>query len=202
MISSICLDCNKHRKVPLLSGTLNFKEINMFELSNEAKSVRALAVQYADLYFEFVNQIRNALGDEECRKLVTKVLYKRACERAEGSIARAEESGKERIWQNINVVTDVPLCGWVSELGRDHCPYGMAWNERIKDNPWFREYAALYCDVTDTTIGEVFTGDHTHRLYENVVLGDEACRRSYTPDSNVEAGIYTYDPERTEKTDG
>ena len=175
------------------------KEIN---LSQEAKSVRALAVQYADLYFEFVKQIRDAVGDELCRKIVSMALFNRAVERANGSIERAEASGKERTWQNINVVTDVPLCGWVAELGSDHCPYGMAWNERIKDNPWFREYAALYCDVTDTTIGEVFTGDHTHKLYENVVLGDDNCRRIYTPDENVKSGILTYDPERTEKSNG
>ncbi|MDO4459592.1 MAG: hypothetical protein Q4C42_05840 [Clostridia bacterium] len=165
-------------------------------LSPEAKATRAISIQLADLYFEFVKEIRDAMGDEAAKKLITKVLFNRAKERAEGSIKRAEEAGLPRTWQNINVVTDVPLCGWVGELGRDHCPYGMAWNRRIEENPWFREYAALYCDVTDTTIGEVFTGDHTHALYENVVLGDEHCLRTYTPDENVQKGIYTYDPQR------
>ncbi len=168
---------------------MNEKEIN---LSAEAKASRALAIQLADLYFEFVKEMREELGDEKTKKLVTKILFNRAYERAKGSIKRAEERNLPRTWENINVVTDVPLAGWVTELGRDHCPYGMAWNKRIEENPWFREYAALYCDVTDTTIGEVFTGDHTHKLYENVVLGDEHCLRTYTPSEDVKNGKFTY----------
>ena len=167
-------------------------EENKIELSAEAKASRALAIQLADLYFEFVKELRDEFGDEVTKKLVTKVLFNRAYERAQGSIKRAEERNLPRTWENINVVTDVPLAGWVSALGKNHCPYGMAWNKRIEENPWFREYASLYCDVTDTTIGEVFTGDHTHKLYENVVLGDEHCLRTYTESDDVKNGIFTY----------
>lgn len=166
-----------------------------FELSFASEEVRKLGIQLADLYFEFVKDIRDEFGDEICKKLVTKVLYNRAYERTQTLIETAEKTGAERIWQNILKVTDVPMCAWVPELGKEHCPYGVAWNKRIEEHPWFREYAALYCDVTDTTIGEVFTGDHSHRLYENVVLGDEHCLRTYYPDENVKNGIYTYNPE-------
>ena len=111
-------------------------------------------------------------------------------------IGRAKERGMERITANISKTTDVPFLGWVDALGPEKCPYGAQWNKRIKANPWFRKFARLYCDVTDTTICEVFTGDHTQEIYENVVLGDMACRRTYSEYPPARKGIYTFDPDR------
>ncbi len=166
------------------------------KLDYAAEQVRMLAVQLADLYFEFVKELYEELGDERTERIVTKVLYTRAKERALEMIRRGEEKGLARTPENIRNTSDVPYCGWVGALGRDHCPYGVAWNRRIEDYPWFRKYAALYCDVTDTTIGEIYTGDHSHKLHKNVVLGDESCERSYFPDADVAKGIYTYDPDK------
>ena len=166
------------------------------KLDYAAEQVRLLGVQLADLYFEFVKELYEEFGDEKTEEIVTRVLFTRAKERALDMIARGEEKDLPRTPENIRNTSDVPYCGWVLALGKDHCPYGMAWNKHIEKYPWFRKYAALYCDVTDTTIGEVYTGDHSHKLHKNVVLGDESCEREYYPDENVKQGIYTYDPDR------
>ena len=143
--------------------------------------VRNMAFQFADLYYAFVKILRERYGDEEAFDIAQRVLFMRASERAE----------------NINRMSDVSYLGWDPSFGIETCPYGAAWNRRIKDDPGFRRFAALYCDVTDTTIAEVFTGDCSHRLFRNVVLGDDSCERTYYPSEEVKAGVITYDPERS-----
>ena len=157
------------------------------------EQVRNMAYQFADMYFAFVCELRETFGDEEAKKIACKVLFKRAKERAEEMILRAQEQGLERIPENINAVSGVSYLGWVASLGCDHCPYGTAWKKRIRDNPWFTAYAQMYCDVTDTTIAEVFTGAYSHKLYRNVVLGDQSCERTYFLSDAVKHGERTYE---------
>ncbi len=157
------------------------------------EEVRGMAAQFAELYFAFVCALRDELGEARAMEVVQRVLYRRARERAGQMVERAREMGVARTPENITRTSDVPYLGWVPALGRDHCPYGMVWNARIAEAPWFRPFARLYCDVTDTTIAEVFTGDHSHQLYENVVLGDERCARRYFPDERVAQGARTYE---------
>ncbi|MDO4740644.1 MAG: hypothetical protein Q4A66_08265, partial [Eubacteriales bacterium] len=157
--------------------------------------VRMMAIQFADLYFAFASELREEYGEEAALKLTQRILYKRAVERAEKMIERARELGLARTPENITKTSDVPYLGWDKSLGADHCPYGMAWNRHIARHEWFRRFAQMYCDVTDTTIAEVFTGDCSHALYKNVVLGDEDCLRRYYPDAQVAAGKHTYRPE-------
>ena len=159
--------------------------------------VRNMAFQFAEMYYAFVRELRDRFGDEEALDIARKVLYTRARERAEKMIVRAEKEGAERIPENINRMSDVSYLGWDPSFGIDTCPYGATWNNRIKEDPGFRKFACLYCDVTDTTIAEIFTGNCSHRLYKNVVLGDDSCERTYFPSEEVKAGRTTYDPERT-----
>ncbi len=166
----------------------------MISRQRAVDEVRMMAVQFADLYFAFVDELRSEFGEETALKIAQKVLYKRACERAEAMIVRAGEKGLERTPDNIRNTSDVPYLGWDLSLGVDHCPYGMAWNRHIREHEWFRPFARLYCDVTDTTIAEVFTGDCSHELYENVVLGHDRCARTYFPDEAVAGGKRTYAP--------
>ena len=154
--------------------------------------VRNMAFQFSDLYFTFVTEQRERLGEEETVQIATHVIFRRAAERALDMVRRAKEQGVARVPENIIKMTDVPFLGWDESLGRDTCPYGAAWNRRIAENPWFRRFACLYCDVTDTTIAEIFTGCCSHKLYRNVVLGDETCEREYFPSDEVKTGKYTY----------
>ena len=156
------------------------------------EEVRKLAYQFADMYFVYVDELRQRLGDDEAKKLATGVLFRRAKERALVMREDADRLGLERVPDNIPKVSRVSYLGWVPSLGSDHCPYGAAWKKRIRDNEWFREYAALYCDVTDTTIAEVFTGKYSHRLIRNVVLGHEVCERIYFESEKTARGEYTY----------
>lgn len=159
--------------------------------------VRNMAFQFADLYYAFVKILRERYGDEEAFDIAQRVLFMRASERAQKMIIKAEKEGVSRTPENINRMSDVSYLGWDPSFGIETCPYGAAWNRRIKDDPGFRRFAALYCDVTDTTIAEVFTGDCSHRLFRNVVLGDDSCERTYYPSEEVKAGVITYDPERS-----
>lgn len=154
--------------------------------------VRNMAFQFSDLYFTFVSELRERLGEEAAVEIATRVVFRRAAERAFDMIRRAEAEGKARVPDNIITLTDVPFLGWDASFGRDMCPYGAAWNRRIAENPWFRRFACLYCDVTDTTIAEIFTGCYSHKLYRNVVLGDETCEREYYLSEDVKNGKYTY----------
>lgn len=157
------------------------------------QQVREMAYQFAEIYFTFVSELRNEFGDEQTKKIVTRVLFQRAKERAEEMICIAQKEKIERIPDNIGRVSNVPYLGWDASLGCNHCPYGMIWNKKIHNNSWFQSYARLYCDVTDTTIAEIFTGAYSHRLYENVVLGDNNCERTYYISESIKRGKYTYD---------
>lgn len=154
--------------------------------------VRNMAFQFADLYFAFADCLRLEFGEEKALELAQQVIFRRAAERALDMVRRAQEQGVARVPENILKMTDVPFLGWDDAFGRDQCPYGAAWNRRIAENPWFRRFACLYCDVTDTTIAEIFTGNCSHRLYKNVLLGNETCEREYFPSETVKLGKYTY----------
>ncbi len=156
------------------------------------EAVRVSSMHFADLYFYFAKELVESLGTEKAKEIVRKVLFDRSIERAERMKKKAEATGKERVPENIYCLTDVPFLGWVKELGRDHCPYGAAWVKRYEEYPWFREFAAFYCDVTDTSVAELFTGSYSHKLTKNVVLGDESCERIYFRDEKVAEGEYTY----------
>lgn len=162
------------------------------EKSQAVHEVRIMAYQFARLYFDFTKTLYETFGREEAITLTQKALFRRAYDRACVMREKAEQMGVERTPEAIHDLSDVPYLGWDSSLGVDHCPYGKIWRELSDQYPWFREFAALYCDVTDTTIAEVFTGTHSHKLYENVVLGDRGCNRRYFEDENVKNGQYTY----------
>ena len=171
-------------------------ESNTVSRQQAVGEVRNMAFQFADMYYAFVKVLRDRYGDEEALDIARRVLFMRAKERAEKMIVKAGEEGVERTPENIHDMSDVSYLGWDPSFGVDTCPYGAAWNRRIKDDPEFRKFACLYCDVTDTTIAEVFTGDCSHRLYKNVVLGDDSCERTYFPSEEVKNGVITYDPDR------
>ena len=154
--------------------------------------VRTMAYQFADLYFAFVEEIYLRYGEETALAMATAVLFKRARERAEAMIAKAEAEGIARIPENIVIVTDVPYLGWVPDYGTDHCPYAAAWKKRLVEHPWFLKFARLYCDVTDTTIAEVFTGRYSHQNTSNVINGAASCERDYFFSTAVVAGRYSY----------
>ncbi len=171
-------------------------ESNTVSRQQAVGEVRNMAFQFADMYYAFVKVLRDRYGDEEALDIARRVLFMRAKERAEKMIVKAGEEGVERTPENIHDMSDVSYLGWDPSFGVDTCPYGAAWNRRIKDDPEFRKFACLYCDVTDTTIAEVFTGECSHRLYKNVVLGDESCERTYFPSEEIKNGVITYDPDR------
>lgn len=166
--------------------------VETIDKKEAVEAVRVASRHFSDLYFYFAKVLKEELGEEKAKELIQKVLFERSIERTERMKEKAQILGKERVPENIYCLTDVPFLGWVKELGVNHCPYGASWLPRFKENPWFREFASFYCDVTDTSVAELFTDSHSHKLTKNVVLGDEACERVYYKDEKVAAGEYTY----------
>lgn len=170
-------------------------EDEMVSKRQAVEEVRMMAYQFADMYFAFVDEIRNMYGEETAEKIAKKVLYRRAVERAEKMRELADEKGLEKVPKNIAAVVDVPFLGWVSELGPDLCPYGTAWNKRVEKNPWFRPFAAMYCSITDTTVAEAFTEAYSHRVLQSTAAGDMTCSNTYFVSEEVKQGKRTYKPE-------
>lgn len=162
------------------------------EKSKAVSEVRLACTQFADLYYFFVKALREEFGDEKTMDICRKALFARAHERGMEMRERAAARGVRATPENINSFKDIPYLGWVKALGNRHCPYGESWLRRIEGEPWFRAFASYYCDVNDTTVGEVFLQDHSHKILQNVVNGDPTCTRSYFPDKKVSDGEYTY----------
>lgn len=68
-------------------------EREMVSRAEAVSQIRSMAVQFADLYFCFVQEIRAALGDEAAREMVRRVLFQRARERAQAMVERADARG-------------------------------------------------------------------------------------------------------------
>lgn len=171
---------------------ISMKDDEIILKQTAISQVRDMAFSFGELYFAFVSEMYYELGDEKTMEIVSSLLFKRAKERAVIMIRKAEELNMERIPENINKLSDVPRLGWDETLGCDHCPYGLIWRNRIKHAPWFEKYASQYCEITDTTIAEVFTGCYSHKITKNVVWGNDSCEREYFVSDSVKNGIYTY----------
>ncbi|AVK47444.1 hypothetical protein AXY43_05060 [Clostridium sp. MF28] len=156
------------------------------------EQVRTACRHFADLYFYFSKVLTDELGGDKTKEILEKVLFERSIERAERMREKAKSNNLELVPDNIIKLTDVPFLGWVPELKESHCPYGEAWISRLDENPWFKELASLYCDVTDTTVAEEFTGNTSHKITQNVLWGDKSCERIYFPKEELLKGEYTY----------
>ncbi len=156
------------------------------------EQVRLASRHFGDLYFYFAKVLVEEFGNEKTGEILKKVLFEKAIERTESMKERAKKEDLDLVSDNIFKLTDVPFLGWVPELKESHCPYGVSWISRFEKNPWFKEFASLYCDVTDTTISEGFTGDTSHKITKNVLWGDKSCERIYFSKDELLRGEYTY----------
>ena len=158
------------------------------------EEVRGMAAQFAELYFAFVCALRDELGEARAMEVVQRVLYRRARERAGQMVERAREMGVARTPENITRTSDVPYLGWVPALGARPLSlrHGLERAHRRSAVVPPLRAAVLRRDRHHHRRGP-FTGDHSHQLYENVVLGDERCARRYFPDERVAQGARTYE---------
>ena len=60
------------------------------EHNDAVREVRNMAFQFADLYFTFVAELRERFGEEQALEIATRVLFRRAAERALDMVRRAE----------------------------------------------------------------------------------------------------------------
>lgn len=174
-------------------------EKNMIQYEDAVNEVRKACRQYAMLYFHFSKVLVEELGEEKAKPLIQKAVFNLAIDRSDQLRKKASEQGLEYTMENFMKITDLPMIGWVKELGRNHCPYAEAWVKYFDDFPWFRELAPLYCDVIDTTNAENFTKNLSHKITENVLTGGEYCQRQYFTSEQVQKGVLSYGEKNKEE---
>lgn len=170
------------------------------EYQDAVKEVRKACRQFAMLYFHFSKVLVEELGVERAKPLIQKAIFELAIDRSDKLREKAIKQGHKCTMDIFMEVTDLPMMGWVKELGRNHCPYAEAWVKYYDEYPWFRELAPLYCDVIDTTNAENFTRAMSHKITENVLTGGDTCERVYFESKKVSEGVYSYgEKEKEEK---
>lgn len=161
--------------------------------------VRKACRQYAMLYFHFSKVLVEELGIEKAKPLIQKAIFELGIDRTEQLKEKAAKEGMECTMDTFGKITDLPMVGWVKELGTNHCPYAETWLKYFDDYPWFKDIAPFYCDVIDTTNAENFTGNKSHKITENVLTGGSYCEREYFDSEQVLKGVYSYGDKQQEK---
>lgn len=159
------------------------------------KEVRRACYQFARLYFNFCKTLKDSLGEEGAFEIAQKAIFSLSLDRSDRIRACAQAQGLELNVDNFMKVNDLPFIGWqgwAPDMGGVKCPYAEVWLEYYQENPWFQRFAAMYCDVIDTTNIESFSGCISHRLTKNLVWGDDECQREYFPSEQVKEGVLTY----------
>lgn len=162
------------------------------EYQEAVKEVRKACRQYAMLYFHFSKVLVEELGEDKAKPLIQKAIFELAVDRSEQLRGKAEKLGLPLTIETFMEISDLPLIGWVRELGVNHCPYAETWFKYFDEFPWFKEISPLYCDVIDTTNAENFTRGLSHKITENVLLGGTGCQRQYFQSNKVAEGVFTY----------
>ena len=159
------------------------------------KDLRLACRQFAMLYFHFCKSLINALGEEAAFPIVQKTIFELSLDRTDRSREQALAQGLAATVENFPKVNDLPQMGWSlwePEMGGVRCPYAEVWLEYFKDNPWFKRFALLYCDVIDTTNAENFTRTSSHRITKNLLCGDLCCDHEYFESEAVKNGNFSY----------
>jgi hypothetical protein len=173
----------------------------MGEITGEAantidlKDLRLACRQFAMLYFHFCKSIKTALGEDAAFSVVRETIFNLSLDRTDRTRKRAIEQGLEPTVGNFPKVNDLPQAAWSlwkPEMGGVRCPYAEVWLAYLTEEPWFKRFASLYCDVIDTTNIENFTQTTSHRITGNLLWGDPCCEREYFESENVKKGILTY----------
>ena len=175
-----------------LQKDLIMSETEFIEYGKAVSEVRKECHQFAMLYFHFCKTMVDEFGLEKAGNLIRKAVFGLSIERTERLRCKAKELGLDFTPESFQIVSDIPVIGWVKELGKNHCPYAECWFRYFDQYPWFKALAQLYCNVIDTTNIENFTHTVSHRLTKSVLEGDGTCERVYFESENVKKGNYTY----------
>jgi hypothetical protein len=161
----------------------------------ELNDLRLACKQFARLYFNLCKTLKDALGEETACTLVQKTIFNLSLDRTDRAREQAAALGLEATLENFAAVNDLPAIGWSGwkpEMGGVRCPYAEVWLEYFKENPWFKHFATLYCDVIDTTNMENFTRTTSHKITKNLLWGDSDCDHEYFESDTVKEGNFSY----------
>lgn len=179
----------------LLGSSFRLNASKLKYVPAQVKEVRKACYQFALQYFYFTKTLVDTLGKEDALSAVRKAIFKLSIDRSNRMREKARELGLETTLENFGKVSDLARSGWdgwTPELGGVKCPYAEIWLTYYDENPWFKQFASLYCDVIDTTNIENFTRTTSHRITKNLLWGDDECTREYFESEQVKQGIFTY----------
>jgi len=161
----------------------------------DLNDLRLACRQFAMLYFHFCKGLKDALGEDAAFPVVQEIIFNLSLDRTNRTRKKAIEQGLEPAVENFPKVNDLPQIAWSlwkPEMGGVRCPYAEVWLACFQEEPWFKRFASLYCDVIDTTNIENFTQTTSHRITRNLLWGDPCCEREYFESEDVKKGIFTY----------
>lgn len=167
-------------------------ENKMIEFQDAVNEVRKACRQFALLYFHFSKVLVEELGEDKAKPLIQKAIFELAIDRSDQLREKASKQDLACTMENFMKISDLPLIGWVKELGRNHCPYAESWVGYFEEYPWFKDIAPFYCEVIDTTNAENFTQNMSHKITENVLTGGASCEREYFTSEQVSKGVFSY----------
>ena len=162
---------------------------------NMVAEVRKACRHFAMLYFHFCKTLVQSLGEEAALPLVQQAIFALAVDRTNPIREKALAEGLPLTAPQFRAINDLPYSGWqgwTPEMGGVRCPYAQTWLGYFEENPWFRPFATLYCNVIDTTSIENYSRTLSHKITQNLLWGDASCEREYYPCEYVRDGNFTY----------
>lgn len=149
-------------------------------IEDAKEDVKIMAERLAMLYYYFITNIVDELGEERTEKIVNKVIEDYGLNSGNRTRKRVLELGEELTLANYALGKDLPSIGWEKErLNLDdekqkaskihYCPLAEAWK-----NLDFEKWGRMYCHVDQAKYkgyDETFECFHDNNLLE----GDEFC---------------------------
>jgi len=166
-----------------------------YTVEEAVKQTRKGLRQFAMLFFHICKTLVERFGEDEAFPIAQQVVFSMSCDRAGQIRKRAESEGLPLTLDSFWQANDLPATGWDKWrpcMGGLKCHYAEVWLTYFPDNPWFKRFASMFCDVIDTTNIEVFSGTISHRITSNLLWGDEVCGHDYFVSENVQNGKLTY----------
>ena len=160
-----------------------------------AMDIRRACRHFAMIYFHFCKTLVESFGEERAYELARESVFNLSLERTDLNRQKAEAAGAELNLESFAKFNDLPISAWsewTPEMGGVRCAYAEQWLTYYDEYPWFKRFAALYCEVIDTTNIENFSGTLSHRIVKSLVLGDDHCESEYFESDAVKNGEYTY----------
>lgn len=170
------------------SQNKRMEEEEMISKKFAIEQVRMACYHFANLHYWYLRTLWDDLGKEKGSELAAKAIRKFAKDRAMRMRKLADEKGVKVENEDYPLEElfpgDIPVLGWVKELGSYHCPFGAAWLDKRGQDPEACEIGFFYCKANDPIKLNTYSpnyiqvGSKYEGLWDtHICCGDESCDR-------------------------